>query len=84
MRFNTQVALGEDGRILAKYHKTHRYLSSGCVGDGHQQPGGQDPRYFDTSFGVRFGMMLCYDLCFHTPGIELVSGAKRVVVISLN
>ena len=78
MRFNTQVALGEGGQLLAKYHKTHRYLASTCIGDGHQQPGGQDPRYFDTSFGVRFGMMLCYDICFHTPGIELAVGEHNV------
>jgi predicted amidohydrolase len=78
MRFNTQVALGEGGELLAKYHKTHRYLASKCIGDGHQQPGGQDPRYFDTSFGVRFGMMLCYDICFHTPGIELAVGEHNI------
>ena len=38
MRFNTQVAIGDKGELLAKYHKTHRYLASSCVGDGlHHQ-----------------------------------------------
>lgn len=78
MRFNTQVAIGDDGKLLAKYHKTHRYLASQCIGDGYQNPGGEDPRWFDTSFGVRFGMMLCYDICFHTPGIELAVGAHQI------
>ena len=27
-------------------------------------------RYFDTSFGVRFALTLCYDICFHTPAQE--------------
>ena len=52
----TQVAIGDDGTMLAKYHKTHRYLAGRCRGDGYQQPGGEDPRWFDTSFGVRFGL----------------------------
>eukprot|EP01052_Picozoa_sp_SAG31_P020821 SAG31_NODE_1582_length_7828_cov_9.088110_6_plen_460_part_00 len=78
MRFNTQVAIGDDGKLLAKYHKTHRYLAGNCKGDGYQNPGGEDPRWFDTSFGVRFGMMLCYDICFHTPGIELAVGEHQI------
>ena len=78
MRFNTQVAIGDNGTMLAKYHKTHRYLAAHCIGDGYQQPGGKDPRWFDTSFGVRFGMMLCYDICFHTPAIELAVSANQI------
>ena len=78
MRFNTQVAIGDDGTLLAKYHKTHRYLAGHCKGDGYQNPGGEDPRWFDTSFGVRFGMMLCFDICFHTPGIELAVGEHQI------
>ena len=30
-----------------------------------------DPAYFDTAFGVRFGMTLCYDIKFHTPAQAL-------------
>lgn len=78
MRFNTQVAIGERGELLAKYHKTHRYLASQCVGDGHQQPGGADPRTFTTSFNVTFGMLLCYDVCFHTPAIGLAVGGQAI------
>lgn len=74
-RFNTQVALSERGALLAKYHKTHPYEptpNATCIGDGHQQPGLSDPRFFDTSFGVRFGMMLCYDIWFYTPSLQLL------------
>ena len=61
-RFNSQVAVGSRGEILAKYHKMHPYNPSphaSCIGDGHQEPGLHDPRFFDTSFGVRFAMHLC-------------------------
>jgi predicted amidohydrolase len=28
--------------------------------------------YFDTSFGVRFGMMICFDIMFETPTEQVV------------
>jgi len=73
-RFNTQIALGDRGELLAKYHKMHPYYPSEhahCIGDGHQQPGLSDPVTFRTSFGVTFGMAICYDICFHTPAQQL-------------
>ena len=60
--------------LLAKYHKMHPYYPSEhahCIGDGHQQPGLSDPVTFRTSFGVTFGMAICYDICFHTPAQQL-------------
>ena len=65
------VVLGDRGELLAKYHKMHRYLATDCIGDGHHEPGGSDPQHFTTSFGVTFGMLLCYDICFYTPAIQL-------------
>eukprot|EP00164_Ancoracysta_twista_P002616 GFYU01003481.1.p1 GENE.GFYU01003481.1~~GFYU01003481.1.p1 ORF type:complete len:783 (+),score=72.84 GFYU01003481.1:150-2498(+) len=60
--YNTQVALSETGQLLAKYHKLNLY------GEGeYAQPVGPDTVYFDTSFGVRFGMFICYDLMFNAP-----------------
>ena len=73
-RFNSQVAIGNHGELLQKYHKMHPYNPSPhahCICDGHQQPGLHDPRWFDTSFGVRFAMHLCYDVCFFTPAAQL-------------
>ena len=73
-RFNTQVAIGSGGELLAKYHKMHPYNPSAkahCIGDGHQEPGLHDPRWFDTSFGVRFAMHLCYDIAFYTPAAQM-------------
>ena len=72
------MAIGDKGELLAKYHKTHRYLAGSCIGDGHQQPGGTDPKTFKTSFGVTFGMLLCYDVCFHTPAIGLAVSAEQI------
>jgi len=71
--YNTQMAIDSDGRLLAKYHKMHPYSPSErtkCIGDGHVTPV-PDPAYFDTAFGVRFGMTLCYDIKFHTPAQAL-------------
>ena len=73
-RFNSQVAIGNNGRLLQKYHKMHPYNPSPhahCIGDGHQQPGLHDPRWFDTAFGVRFAMQICYDVSFFTPAAQL-------------
>lgn len=73
--FNTELAFSETGELLAKYHKTHNYdtaLDSGETGDGLCcWPPRLNYAYFDTSFGVRFGMHICFDILFRAPGMSL-------------
>jgi len=65
-QYNTQVAFSEEGELLAKYHKSHLF---GEV--QFDQPPTPDVVYFDTSFGVRFGMLICFDILFEEPQKQL-------------
>ena len=61
-QFNTAIAFDESGSLVAKYHKRHLY--------GHEKKSldrGRDRQpnsSFMSSFGVRFGMFVCYDILF--------------------
>ena len=61
-QYNTQVAFAEDGSLLAKYHKTHLFYEP-----QFNAATPSDPQTFTTSFGVKFGMMICFDMMFGTP-----------------
>lgn len=52
-QYNTQVAFSETGQLLAKYHKYHLFYEP-----QYNTPALPEVVYFDTSFGVRFGMMV--------------------------
>ena len=76
--FSTQIAISEQGQILAKYRKTHLYRAADLFAAGSGAP-----VFFDTSFGVRFGMLVCFDLLFPEPQSALLSmGIKDFVVSS--
>lgn len=66
-QYNTQVAFAESGIVLNKYWKEHLYYES-----YFNAPINQGPKYFDTSFGVRFGMFICFDIIFNTPSLPLL------------
>lgn len=63
---NSAIAFAEDGSLLAVYHKVHPW--------GHEQTflDAGDAAFrnvtFSTSFGVEFGMFVCFDLVFFTDG----------------
>ena len=72
--YNTEVALNEEGVLIAVYHKRHDY-----------RPLDRPPLQivsFNTSFGVEFGMFVCYDMCFLTPTEELYAQGIRNFVFS--
>jgi len=75
--YNAAVALDEEGRILARYHKMHIFsLCPNCF----DHPQTADHTTFTTSFGVEFGAFICFDLLFKDPAAELVSrGVKHFV-----
>ena len=63
--FNTAVAIGQDGAVLAKYNKRH---IAGTLGILDEPTPSRLPRFFDATFhnarSVRFGLMICQDLAF--------------------
>lgn len=64
--FNTEVALSEDGILLAKYHKMNVFLRH--IFD---TPPTKEVVTFRTSFGVTFGLFVCFDLLWPEPQTSL-------------
>lgn len=58
--FNTVVAIGADGEVIATYAKIHPFTFAGE--DKHYAPG-DDLGLFDVK-GFRLGIAICYDLRF--------------------
>jgi predicted amidohydrolase len=78
--FNTLVAVGPDGSLLATYRKIHLYDSFGYRESDRLSPGEIEPVVIDVD-GVRTGLMTCYDLRFPEMGRALAdSGAELIVV----
>lgn len=73
--FNTNVAFGRDGAILAKYHKEHLFVEPGT----DVPPFQQDPT-FKTDFG-NFAMYVCFDIIFKR--ITDVAHWKNVTAVLL-
>ncbi len=62
--YNTAVILGPDGEIMGKFRKTSipatRLFSEGCE-RFYFKPGDLGYPVFDTPFGLRIGIIICYD-----------------------
>jgi predicted amidohydrolase len=67
-QFNTAVAFDESGAIIAKYHKRHLYGDEAKYLDAGTRPNGTA---FQTSFGVEFGMFICFDIFWQTAPAHL-------------
>lgn len=76
-QFNTDVVLDSDGRLLAKYHKTHLFSGETITLDFPQNI---EVVTFKVSFGVTFGIFTCYDILFCDPPFRLIQeGVKDVI-----
>ncbi|XP_012934897.1 pantetheinase [Aplysia californica] len=73
-QYNTAVAFGPDGKLLAKYHKYNLFYESQF---NKPKP---EVKYFDTPFG-RFGFLICFDILFEEPAVPMVTshGIKNIV-----
>ena len=69
--YNTEVAISEDGILLAKYHKMHPFFTR-----TFDRPQEREVVTFETSFGVRFGLFICKDLCHSEPQRSLLDGSR--------
>ncbi|KAG2392570.1 hypothetical protein C9374_011295 [Naegleria lovaniensis] len=68
--FNTNVVFDRNGSLISKYHKTHLYFENGI------DPGDGTPVYFETDFGVKFGLLICFDIIFEEPLNSLLNDIK--------
>jgi predicted amidohydrolase len=80
--FNTLVAVGAGGDLVATYRKIHLYDSFGYRESDRLTAGPIEPVAFDVA-DLRLGLMTCYDLRFPELGRALVdAGAQAFVVPS--
>lgn len=78
--FNTLVALGPDGDLVATYRKIHLYDSFGYTESSRLRGGPVAPVTLDVA-GASVGLMTCYDLRFPELGRALVDAGAEVFVV---
>jgi predicted amidohydrolase len=75
--YNTAVAIGEDGAIIASYRKTHLF---GDVDREQFAVGGAEPGIFEIG-GIKAGLLICYDVEFpENVRAHALNGADLVIV----
>lgn len=77
--YNTLVALGPDGGLLAAYRKIHLYDSFGYCESDRLRPGPLDPVTV-TVDGVTCGLMTCYDLRFPELARSLTDAGAEALI----
>jgi pantetheine hydrolase len=74
-QITTDVLFDEQGRLAAKYHKSHEWPGLKPLYDQPTQP---SQVTYKSSFGVEFGLFICFDIMFNDPPVVLVnSGVKH-------
>jgi predicted amidohydrolase len=62
------LVFDENGNLITKYRKSHLFgTEKDCC-----NPGNESIVTFTSSFGVKFGLFICYDIAFEKPAVELV------------
>lgn len=78
--YNTLVAIGPDGGLLAAYRKTHLYDSFGYRESDRLRAAEPEAVVVDTA-GFRLGLLTCYDLRFPEHARALVDAGAEVLVV---
>lgn len=78
--YNSVVAVGGDGELLAAYRKIHLYDSFGYRESDRLSPGELHPTVVDVA-GIAVGLMTCYDLRFPEMGRALVDAGADVFAV---
>jgi predicted amidohydrolase len=74
--YNTAVAIGADGKVLARYRKTHLF---GAVDREQFSPGSSPPAIFELG-GLRAAMLICYDIEFpENVRMAALRGAEFII-----
>jgi len=80
--YNTAVAFGPKGQLLAKYHKSHlarTWSKESEPANAEWAP--IDPvTFFDPSTGVTFGLFICNDVNFGSPARALLAAGVRDII----
>ena len=76
--YNTAVLIDRDGRVMARYRKTHLPEAEALAGltPGHEHP------VFQTDFG-RVGMEICYDNFFPEVARALALNGAEVICLPI-
>eukprot|EP01028_Stygiella_incarcerata_P001598 TRINITY_DN12866_c0_g1_i1.p1 TRINITY_DN12866_c0_g1~~TRINITY_DN12866_c0_g1_i1.p1 ORF type:complete len:521 (-),score=102.91 TRINITY_DN12866_c0_g1_i1:68-1630(-) len=70
LQFNTAVVVDQNGCLIAAYRKRHLYFEGNVFDAG---PTDQPDSVFDSSFGARFALMVCFDVMFMPQYLDDVS-----------
>ena len=73
-QITTDVIFDEYGRLVAKYHKSHEWPGLMPLYD---QPSEPSRVTYNSSFGVEFGLFICFDIMFQDPPVALVKNGVR-------
>mmetsp|Transcript_82 Transcript_82/g.141 ORF Transcript_82/g.141 Transcript_82/m.141 type:complete len:469 (+) Transcript_82:20-1426(+) len=65
-QYSTLVMFDKTGKLIEKYHKTHLYRE-----DQIFTPGSGVPKFVDID-GIRYGLLICFDIMFSKPLHQLV------------
>lgn len=65
-QYNTDIVFDEQGMLVAKYHKSHEWPG---LRDAYDQPTSTSQVTFKSSFGVEFGLFICFDIMFEDPPV---------------
>ncbi|XP_059206691.1 biotinidase-like isoform X1 [Centropristis striata] len=74
-QFNTNVVFRSDGLLVARYHKNNLYFEESF--DTPPQP---EIITFDTPFAGKFGLIICFDILFYKPTVNLVEKGLRQLI----
>jgi len=61
--YNTLVVFDREGRLVGRYRKTHLFLEE----PPFNSPPQADHSVVTTDFGVRFGLLICFDILYYQP-----------------
>lgn len=73
-QITTDVIFDESGTVVAKYQKSHEWPGLMPPYDQAAEP--LEVTY-KTSFGVEFGLFICFDIMFKEPAVSLVDAGVR-------
>ncbi|XP_034561410.1 biotinidase-like [Notolabrus celidotus] len=74
-QFNTNVVFRSDGLLVARYHKYNLFHE-----ESYDTPPQPEIITFDTPFAGRFGLLICFDILFRKPTINLVEKGVRQLI----
>ncbi|MCA4135295.1 carbon-nitrogen hydrolase family protein [Arthrobacter sp. M4] len=79
--YNTLVAFGPAGNLLAAYRKIHLFDAQGFGESTFIKPGASTSPVIFEAEGVRFGLMTCYDLRFPELARALADAGAEVLLV---